>query len=308
MKSKRYAVIGDIHFNSTEFSEYILESFYDIVNSIIEDSNVSYAVLLGDIFDKPVLTPDLAYNVSKHLNKLVYATLDRKVYIVCGNHDYSPRYNVSAIKYLDSMNIKIIDKVVSKDGFCFVPHSYQTQDIKEKYDVVFAHTGLSDLQITPTYSYTNQDVITFTNKPKLLFLGHIHTPFDGVINGVPTIIPGSICPTNWSDCSDQRYFYIYKGTTREAVLPIKHPYTVTVHEGEDFPINERALIRLVLSDTKNIVNYDKSLIKSVAIEKARKLNHKGMDIIDLIKSLCAQYGASFESVKFILKEVGLVVK
>lgn len=169
MRHKRYAVIGDIHFNSTEFSEYILKSFMDIVDSITKLGDVDYAIVLGDIFDKPLLTPDLAYNISQYLTKLANATLDKKVYIVCGNHDYSPRYNVSAIKYLDCDQIKIIDEITVIDGFCFVPHSYKTQNIDSSYDVVFAHTGLTDLQINATYSYASQDVITFSNKPKLLF-------------------------------------------------------------------------------------------------------------------------------------------
>ena len=307
MRGKRYAVIGDIHFNSTEFSDYILESFFDIVNSIKEDGEVSYAVILGDIFDKPILTPDLAFNISKYLNALVDATLDKKVIIVCGNHDYSPRYNVSAIKYLESNTIQIIDEITVIDNFCYVPHSYKTQTIIDKYKVVFSHTGIANLQISTTYSYTSQDIISFNTNPDLLFLGHIHTPFDGVVDNVPTIIPGSICPVNWSDSSDQRYFYIYKGTNREKVIKIKHPYTLTVHEGEEMPTDQNILIRMVLSDPKNIEKYDKSLIKSVAVEKIRKTNHRGLEMVDLIKSLCAQYGASYLPVKEILEGVGLIV-
>lgn len=308
MKNKKYAVIGDIHFNSTEFSEYILNSFFNIVDSIKKDGGVNYAVILGDIFDKPILTPDLAFNISKYLNSLVDVTLDKKVIVVCGNHDYSPRYNVSAIKYLESDYIQIIDEITVIDGFCFVPHNYKTQVIKDKYDVVFAHTGLADLQISTTYSYTNQDIVTFEAKPDLLFLGHIHTPFDGVVNEVTTIIPGSICPVNWSDSSDQRYFYIYQGLNRINAIKINHPYTLTIREGEPLPNSENVLIRVILSDPKNIERYDRSLIKSVAVEKLRKINHKGMEMEGLIKSLCTQYGATFSHVKAILEGVGLVVR
>jgi DNA repair exonuclease SbcCD nuclease subunit len=159
--------------------------------------------------------------------------------------------------------------------------------------------------VTAHYAYKSEDVIEFKEKPKMVFLGHIHTPFDGVMDGVPIIIPGSICPSNWADVADQRHIYLIEGKVK--AIPINHVITRVISNESEIVDNDRYIYRLLTTEEEVNGASKDPRIKSIVIEKPKKFNHKSMNVQELIRSYCSQFSANYAEVTKLLEGVGFHV-
>lgn len=294
--------IGDVHFNCGGFERYVDAALFSILN-IVKNEKPDEVIFLGDFLDTPTLNPDVAKKMAEWFYQ--FQQCAEKVFLITGNHDKLPRYKTPATAFLEEQGIFTCFNTHTDLNKILVSHSHSGQHV-ENVDgkIVAAHLGMSGVQVTAGYEYSNDDVLTYTGRPRAIILGHIHTPSDAIREGIPVYIPGNICPCNWSDVSEQRH--IIKVTDSDiTMIPFYHIRTKTVYSAKDVAGEPNTIYRLVATEDEIEKVEDSNQLQSVVIQKKVKPVIKGMTKDTLISLYCKRAGVDEMNVRKLLLEAGV---
>ena len=292
--------VGDIHLNCGGFTPYVRDALNNVLQIALEEEP-DKLVFLGDFLDSPVLTPDLTSEMSERMSWFVSNI--KNVYMLRGNHDRMPRYQSSSIDFLYRQRVITKFDIMETDRMILISHSHSGVTVNPKNKIVAAHLGMSGIQVREGYEYNNSDVLTLEGKAEAIILGHIHTPTKIMWNETPLFVPGSICPTNWSDSSDQRFVVIVEDDNIRT-RKIDHIFTKTVYSEEDIdPEDDTTIFRLVTTKEVDTSQYEN--VKSVVVKKDIKPITKNLTKDSLIEQYCKQYNTNINKIKKILVEAGV---
>ena len=294
--------VGDIHINCGSFEPYVDAALFNVLN-IIKEEKPDEVIFLGDFLNTPILNPDIVKSMAVWFNE--FQQYAGKVFLITGNHDKLPRYQTPATSFLEEQGVITGFSTYEDDSKILVSHNHSGVNIENvNGKVVAAHLGLTGVQVTPGYEYTNSDVLTYTGTPRAIILGHIHTPSDAIRNGVPVYIPGNICPCNWSDAPDQRSIIIV--TENSITLKtIYHIRTKIVYKSTDIIEEKNTIYRLVADEAEVDIAVKLDCLKSVVIQKNTKPIVRNMTKESLISTFCKQANVSETNVKKRLSECGV---
>lgn len=293
--------IGDVHLNCGSFSKYVEYSLENIYQICIKEKP-NKLIFLGDFLDNPTLTPDLVKSMSEWFSK--FQTTADKVFLITGNHDKIPRYKNSSISFLSDQGVITAFNTYEDEDMVLISHNLSGVTVKSNGKIVAAHLGFDKVQVTENYNYNNSDIISFSDKPKLVILGHIHTPYFFEYQEIPIILPGNICPSNWSDSTNQRFIVKVEGKS-VTNIPISHIKTKTVYSLDEVKDENDTVYRVILNENNDEKIPVNDNIKSIIIKKTIKPLTKNLTKESLIKSYCKQYNVNENSVKKILLEAGI---
>lgn len=294
--------VGDVHVNCGSFERYVDDSLYSVFQ-IAQDEKPDEIIFLGDFLDTPTLNPDVAKCMSTWFSE--FQTVANKVILIIGNHDKLPRYTTPSTAFLEEQGVITGFSQYEDSTKILVSHNHSGVHVENVTGkILAAHLGLAGVQVSAGYEYSNSDVLTYTGKPRAIILGHIHTPSDTIRDGVPVYIPGNICPSNWSDSSDQRNVIIVTDT-KITMRPIRHIRTKTVYKANDIVKETNTIYRLVAGESEVDMAVKLDCLKSVVIQKNTKPVIKNMNRDSLISTFCKQANVSETNVKKRLSECGV---
>jgi DNA repair exonuclease SbcCD nuclease subunit len=293
--------IGDVHLNCGSFSEHIhnsLNSIYDICNKEKPDK----LIFLGDFLDNPTLNPDLVKSISSWFSK--FQSTSKNVYLITGNHDKLPRYTHASTDFLKEQGVYTGFDIYEDEEMVLVSHSTSGVMVTSNGKLVAGHLGVHGVRVNDGYKYNGDDIIEFNDVPRLVILGHIHAPSFVEYNKIPILFPGNICPSNWSDVTDQRFIVKVDDESIEKI-EIPHIKTKTVYSFDDVTSEENTVYRVVVSANDNNENLSSNNIKSIVIKKKIKPLTKGVNKDSLVSLYCTKYNVNEFNVKKILLEAGV---
>jgi len=211
MKNK-ILVIGDLHMKEhLRYHDSIPDKRngerQEILDFIVKQSeDTDTVVLLGDVFDNknPLAT------TTKLFTEFLERFIDKKVYIIAGNHSKHSdgRTSLDYLKEIKNKNWKIITTTVEKiDGMVFCPYFFRQElgvntdaegsqkvlSMLPDGDSFFFHHAISDTEVTSGLQVNIFNELVFPRdvlekKYKILFGGHIHKNK----NYGKTIVAGSV--------------------------------------------------------------------------------------------------------------------
>jgi DNA repair exonuclease SbcCD nuclease subunit len=255
----RILFTADFHIDESKRLEDTKKSL-DFIAEFLSKENISYLVILGDIFNKRKPSP-IEMRV---FNQWVMKICDEvdNIIIIEGNHDLDK--NISAVSYLEDLMVEKLTiyrpPVVILDKF-YLGH--------EQIDSAVADNGI------PLLGGIILDNIVETNPSCEVFaFGHFHKP--QILKKEPLCFyAGSINPRTFSERDDKKCLWLFEDTQliKQIELPTRKMHQITVdlvenvHNAWDFEPEKGSLIKIIYRGTKvalqsvdedNVVKYLKS--------------------------------------------------
>lgn len=227
----RLALLGDLHLGRTLYRTVPgeLNRFerigYEVFNKnidIILNSNIDYVIIAGDIFE----TANPSIVALNEFKKGMLRLKDVKILIVLGNHDFSFKNRTndcsSVQSVIEGLNCNIVSfadyslKYHIDDNYLFilVPYVYDNRNkinkfwdeckelcnkYKDKHKILITH-GVTEYYANNFPGFENEYVKVPNELNNLfddIFIGHIHKPFEYMLNRCRVVSPGSII--NWME-------------------------------------------------------------------------------------------------------------
>lgn len=309
---KYYVFIGDLHLDREKFADYIAKASRSVVEKVrlaALEHHIDAIFLLGDILHTPELNAPLLELLVDLLLKL--GSLTDRVYIITGNHDFNSDWNMNALRWLNGIQkVQVIEEpTVVENDVLLVPHSYNGYEIKEKHTIVAAHLGIQNIPVDVNYLYNRTDTLRWSKDvaPKLIVLGHIHTPIFDTIDETDLLVVGNICPSSWAENSEQRKVWVVDSNGKiKNAYEIEHPKLITVDDLSLIPEDPNILIRFKLpNDITKLPKMD-NIIEVVPPKASRPVRiSKGETIEEIVKSISNNSNVDATKVKKILNALGL---
>jgi len=226
LKTKsKVAIMSDIHIGSTLFRE---ENFLDAINFIINDADIKYLILAGDVCDgvgiypgheNNLLITDIEKQYVKAAEILNIIPKEKTVFFVPGNHDasplfepqkklterYSKYFNKNIIFTTNPTNIFLENRDflvyhgASLDGIISSSEEFSYDDAGKVMEYLLRIKHLAPkLGRSAISSWYNIDHLIIKNMPWAFITGHIHTFTNYELsNGTKLFNAGT-----WQDLSD----------------------------------------------------------------------------------------------------------
>lgn len=234
-------VYGDVHWcESSSIVRGMGNKYSKRLENLIEsvswvertaaENKCSLIVMLGDFFDKSVLT---AQEISA-LNDIEWSDI-KKIFIT-GNHEIGRADRTfSTIDLFDSFpNSEVISQSVEMtiaDKKCYFLPYFLEKDrpkITQNYDYIFSHNDIKGLQLGQFVSKEGFDIDEIEKSCKYFFNGHIH---NGMFVGKNIINLGNLSGQNFSeDALTYSHNVCILDTETDELTFIENPYAFNFYK------------------------------------------------------------------------------
>lgn len=182
MASHKWGVIGDLHLNklSHKIPNHLNKQFrmLDKIMKRIQDEGITNVVLLGDVFDKPNVTPGLIIRLIMFFNKYKEQTF----HWVVGNHDRTSKEEasidilktLSEIELLANVNLYDEPTRMGKTNVGFLPYPHKNPIDGTKLS--FAHIERPGSKTDSGYPIKMKKGKDDWDESHTFIIGHLHTP------------------------------------------------------------------------------------------------------------------------------------
>lgn len=244
--------IGDVHFGrkflntkSSRIGEreaMIAKHFKSLLNS-----KSDIVIIVGDLFDKFVVSPSVVLFVYDLLYSVFENNKDKTCYIIPGNHDLSrdstkaSSYKLLSIMLSSVENIKMVyDKPLlfplsSSTNVLLDAYNPFYEDNREDYDNTLSitledHTEPSKLIYVghwddPRFNkgYLPSDVV-LSKSNVVCVSGHVHIPYTTIYNNTPFYCIGSMQPYSFGEDPEEQLYLKFHYKDLESIIK-KNPKT-----------------------------------------------------------------------------------
>lgn len=220
----------------------VLKQFSDLLNPD-ENLKINYVVIMGDLFDKFVVSPTIVNKTSSIIQQAVSDNKNITYFIIPGNHDLSKDSTKTSsygllYEILSKTNLANLYTLYKESSIFEVsPHLYFYLDVYNPF-----HTELEEPlddpfeEISPTakvISFGHWDSIKndfaqylpnyhIKDRSSTIVSGHIHTPETFISEGTKYIYTGSIQPFTHGEDPNSEYYVTYKYNEIESFIDNKN--------------------------------------------------------------------------------------
>lgn len=252
----KIAITADNHLTTQARNPERFQTLVDIYKQC-DDLNVKLLIIAGDLFDQSM--PNYAEFESIYKK---YRSPDLTTAVIPGNHDQDIRSESFSLEGLIVHNQPALLPLNNSWRILFAPYQDGqsmgsviapfTEELKGQRWILIGHGDWTPgVQLPDAYEpgvympLTRSDLTLY--KPELVFLGHIHSAF----NGTKVHYPGSPCPINRSEVGLRRFLLLdlKQGKISSQILdsPLLHfneSFVMVSRENELDLLNEQMQIQI----------------------------------------------------------------
>jgi len=212
----KIAITADVHLTSRERNPERYHALENILQQLVS-LEIDHLIIAGDLFDSSCKNPAEFESLFQNdqFSKIT-------VYIIPGNHDPMITDGMFTSKNIHCITKPKLMELAEKEKFLFIPYKshasigpviMEGQYLLETDKWVLIGHGDWLATNTPKNNYENDQYMPLSRgdlhmlKPKKVFLGHIHAPYDSDM----VLYPGSPCPLNPTE-TGIRTFLLYDST------------------------------------------------------------------------------------------------
>ena len=276
--SKKVIIVGDVHLDhrkiKSRLDNYMMASLLDFKETLIiaKREKADAIIFLGDIFDIPVVTPELEALAVKTLKSDDYGEpWPFKIYSLYGNHDVG---NVVAKLERSSLNILFASGLMINTNFieelsisCVQWSERVDEDIKEgslkdnDAAVILAHAYIADKPNEFVAGTNCFDDIALHEDTRIVIAGHFHYFMDYVReDGKRFVNPGSLSRRNFKKEDKERLVQVISlelDPAKKQILDLRYIQVETALPYDQiFDIEKREIDS---EDRKDVKQFTKSL-------------------------------------------------
>jgi DNA repair exonuclease SbcCD nuclease subunit len=264
----KICLLGDCHFcYKNSFNEYYKKFYSQVFFPYLEANNIKTVVQFGDIFDNRSKLDiiGLEFANMEFFSKFTDAI---RLVTLLGNHDIvkknTLKHNSPNVAIDSSYWVNIVSKPFGFGNCLIIPWICEENSAeifsaieKTSCKFLFAHLELSGFEMNRGYIMENGHDPKLFSKFEKVFSGHYHCPS----SGGNVVYLGTPYELTFSDCDDQKYFYIFDTETGdlEAIPnPYKMFHKIIYNEGSDYDLSsvENCIVKVIVEAKTDQMKYD----------------------------------------------------
>jgi DNA repair exonuclease SbcCD nuclease subunit len=237
-------------------------------------ANVTQHVMMGDLFDKFVVAPEIVLRAANIYGMAADAQPQCIFYVLRGNHDVSrdtlkaSSFDIFSQLVARHPNILVINEVIEEGGVAYIPYDPfttahdQVLGLSDNLETVFMHHDYVDWggdYVIPTQLLADKGILK-------VITGHDHTRREEKRHGVTVEITGSMQPyTHGEDPTGSMY---WTGPLEDLPADVKMMnIRILLSEGETLPadLDCLSLTAKRITDEDDKVTVDTSEFESLEI-------------------------------------------
>ncbi len=267
----KICLLGDTHFcYKNSFNDYYRKFYSNIFFPYLEKNNIQTVLQFGDFFDNRVKLDiiGLEFVNNEFLTHFMY---ERELIALLGNHDIVKRNTLkhnSPIVAIDSnYNVNVVKQPTEFENILIIPWICEEnsaeifaaiENTNCKY--LAAHLELAQFPMNKGHIMEHGMDAALFKKFDIVFSGHYHSPSQ-YLNGSNVVYLGTPYEMTFSDCDDQKYFYIFDTETGEFESipnPCKMFHKIVYKDGSDYDLSlvEGCIVKVIVESKSDQMKYD----------------------------------------------------